>query len=163
MTDSTYANQEKSQWKIMLQRRLSSKLQEALVMANDVPKDYHSFVSYLRQKDAAFQEISASTSTPNTTRPFTTQYHQTPTNSPQALHEPTVSQGGSAMDLDLVSQQKGPDGRLTPQAKDARRALGRCVWCNKPGHFAQNCPLGSRTVTTISNLESSKSNDQLKD
>lgn len=41
------------------------------------------------------------------------------------------------MDFDFVSRQKDSDGRLTQQAKDARRTLGRCFWCNKPGHIAK--------------------------
>lgn len=60
MADSSYGNLDKSQWRVMLQRRLSSRLRNALVMASDIPSDYHSFVAYLREKDAVFQEIQAS-------------------------------------------------------------------------------------------------------
>lgn len=60
MADSTYAMLDKSQWKVMLQRWLSSRLRNALVTAFNVPTEYHAFVAYLREKDAAFQEISAS-------------------------------------------------------------------------------------------------------
>lgn len=60
MADSKYAYNDKSQWKTMLQRRLSVRLRNALVTANDVPEEYHAFVAYLREKEAAFQEIQAS-------------------------------------------------------------------------------------------------------
>lgn len=119
MVDSSYGKQDKSQWQVMLQRRLSPRLRNALVMASDVPKDYHAFVTYLRKKDAAFQEIQASRPS---TMPWRSSY--TPNHFSQVIHEPTVSQGGSAMDLDIVSEERQPDGRLTAQAKDARRALG---------------------------------------
>ena len=142
MVDSSYGKQDKSQWKVMLQRRLSPRLRNALVMASDAPKDYHEFVTYPRKKDAAFQEIQASLPP---TIPWRPSY--TPSHSSQVTQEATVSQGGSAMDLDMASKEREPDGRLTAQAKDARRALGRCLWCNKTGHLRSNCPLGSHSIS----------------
>ncbi|KAI1007120.1 hypothetical protein K3495_g1087 [Podosphaera aphanis] len=62
MADSSYARQDKSQFKVMLRRCLSPKLKDALVMAPDIPDEYHPFVIYLRQKDAGFQEARASSS-----------------------------------------------------------------------------------------------------
>lgn len=162
MADSTYASQPKSQWRIMLKRKLSKKLQDALVMANDVPTDYHHFVSYLRQKDAAFQEISAYHLTASVPRPVFSSPPLSSTSRAHINYEPTVSQGGSAMDLDVISRQKGEDGRLTLQAKDARRTLGRCLWCNKQGHAAINCPLGVRSLAGATLSEISSSTDELK-
>ena len=67
------------------------------------------------------------------------------------------------MDLDLVSRQKVDDGRLTKEAKDAWRTLGRCVWCNKLGHIAKECPLGSRTVASLDAQEIlGNQNEELK-
>lgn len=165
MADSTYANIGKSQWKIMLQRRLSIRLRNALVTANDVPSEYHAFVAYLREKDAAFQEIQASrnTSGPSFQPRTSNSPHQpsiptnpspyTPHPQPLAQRELTVSQGGSAMDLDTISEERGPDGRLTVQAKNARRALGRCLRCNTVGHIAINCPLTKFSKASISTAE----------
>lgn len=62
MADPSYGHLDKSQWRVMLQRRLSTKLRNALVMASDIPSDYHGFVAYLWEKDAVFQEIQASQS-----------------------------------------------------------------------------------------------------
>lgn len=176
MADSTYADNDKSQWKTMLQRRLSVRLRNALVTANDVPEEYHAFVAYLREKDAAFQEIQASryssslqghprTSFPSNSYPMTANtntYNSHPL--PQAPQELTVSQGGSAMDLDTISKERGPDGRLTLQAKNARRALGRCLRCNKVGHIAIKCPLGDTPKVSVSITEPQSSlSDSLKD
>lgn len=143
MADSSYGKLDKSQWRVMLQRRLSTRLRNALVMASDIPSNYHDFVTYLRRKDAAFQEIYASHTPSASWRPNIATTRTVP-----AAQEPTVSQGGSAMDLDMVSREKGLDGRLTIEAKNARRALGRCLWCNKPGHLRSDCPLGSRTIAS---------------
>lgn len=159
MADSSYGHLDKSQWRVMLQRRLSTKLRNALVMASDIPSDYHGFVAYLREKDAVFQEIQASQSPlapwrPNIqpAKPFI------PLNIAPAAKELTVSQGGSAMDLDTISKEKDVDGRLTNQAKNARRALGRCLWCNKTGHLVSNCPRGVRTLAA-STIEPSTPED----
>lgn len=158
MADSSYSHEDKSQWRVMLQRRLSTRLRNALVMVSDAPRDYHEFVAYLREKDAGFYEIQASNtnSAPVRTAPTPTKGPTLSYAIPPPVREPTVSQGGSAMDLDPISRQKGPDGRLTIQAKDARRALGRCLWCNKAGHVATDCPLGSRTVASASTTETSE-------
>ncbi|KAI1002086.1 hypothetical protein K3495_g6116 [Podosphaera aphanis] len=152
MADSLYSNKDKSHWRDMLERRLSVPLGK-LLSASDVPSEYHKFVAYLRIKDAGLQEIKATSSYPEPYRPpmmshlmlnSTALPNITPT-----PREPTVSQGGSAMDLDVVSRQKGPDGKLAQAAKEARRALGRCVWCNRSGHVVSNCPLGSRSIVSI--------------
>lgn len=157
MADSSYGNLDKSQWRVMLQRRLSTRLRNALVMASDVPSNYHAFVTYLRKKDAAFQEIYASRNPSAPWRPKIAASQVVP-----AVHEPTVSQGGSAMDLDTISREKGEDGRLTAGAKNARRALGRCLWCNKTGHIVSSCPLSSRTVASTS-MESPSHSESLKE
>lgn len=166
MTDSTYGKLDKANWKVMLERRLSTRLRNALVTAHGVPDEYHSFVAYLRQKDAAFQEINA-------TKRFlgpVPYAPQRPVVSPSfassipTTFEPTVSQGGSAMDLDMLSREKGPDGRLTIEAKNARRTLGRCLRCNKTGHLAINCPLGNSKGVFISNVDRAPVEaEQLKD
>lgn len=176
MADSTYADHEKSHWKVMLQRRLSIRLRNALVVATDVPTEYHAFVAYLRVKDAAFQEIQASKysshSPGNTRTSFISPQPPVPGNSvpfiprpqPNVSPELTVSQGGTAMDLDNISDERGPDGRLTPQAKNARRALGRCLRCNKEGHIAINCPLGTSSNFSISTADQTPSiSNSLKD
>lgn len=176
MADSIYAQNDKSQWKIMLQRRLSIRLRNALVTATDVPTEYHAFVAYLREKDAAFQEIQASKhptglsgysrlTFPSSQPPFTINSPSSSSHTlPQASPELTVSQGGTAMDLDSISEERDSDGRLTPQAKNARKALGRCLRCNKIGHFAIKCPLGKNPNVSISTTESMPpQSDLLKD
>ena len=153
ISDSTYANNDKETWKSMLERRLSCKLREVLLSASDVPSDYYKFVAYLRKKDAAIQEWQ--TAFPTLNRIYTPV--------PESIHRPvsiqsssprvtelTVSQGGSAMDLDLISREKTPEGRLTQKAKDARRALGRCIRCNRIGHMVRDCPLGSKVSSLAS-------------
>lgn len=164
MADSTYADLDKSQWKTMLKRRLSSDLRRALLSAYNVPEEYHAFVGYLRAIDAEIQSIRA------TKRPKTTSFisHVARQNLPpnistqlpnlSSVPERTVSQGGSAMDLDTISKEKDQDGRLTLQAKNARRTLGRCLWCNKSGHLVSNCPRQSRTLAA-STIEPSNTED----
>lgn len=169
MVDSIYSTVDKTNWKLMLERRLSVQLRSLILSASDVPGEYHAFVAYLRRKDAGLQEIlalsRARASRPtftNNSAPAPAAILNRPHPHPSHLEIP-VSQGGSAMDLDLVSKQKGTDGRLTQQAKDARRTLGRCVWCNKPGHFAWNCPLGSRTVASVDeNIQIINKSEELK-
>lgn len=150
MADSTYADLDKSQWKAMLKRRLSSDLRRALMSAYDVPTEYHAFVGYLRKMDAEIQSIRASRRQIPTPQQNVVPRVIAPFPSYSTPRELTVSQGGSAMDLDLISREKNPDGRLTQQAKDARRRLGRCVRCNKPGHIVINCPLGSQPSSLLS-------------
>lgn len=164
MTDSTYGHLGKENWKVMLERRLSRRLRNALVMAHGVPEDYHTFVTYLRKKDAAFHEINAPqcSKTPKP-KPLYPSFTPTPSGPPAPNHL-LVSQGGSAMDLDAISEEKGQDGRLTQQAKEARWKLGHCLRCNKPGHIARNCILGNRSKFPISAIETPGSESaQLKD
>lgn len=150
MADSTYADLDKSQWKAMLKRRLSSDLRRALMSAYDVPTEYHAFVGYLRKMDAEIQSIRASRRTvPTPSQTLAPRFPASSLNNTTAP-ELTVSQGGSAMDLDIISREKTPDGRLTQQAKDARRKLGRCIRCNRTGHIVLNCPLGSQSRTLSS-------------
>lgn len=169
IADSTYANVGKATWKTMLERRLSSKLSEVLLSASDVPTEYHEFVAYLRKKDAAIQEWRT---TFQQSLPAKDTFNRPSSHVPRPASifspplapyapEPTVSQGGSAMDLDIISREKGPDGHLTPQAKNARRTLGRCIWCNKIGHLRSNCPLGSRTLASA-NVQPSHEPESLK-
>lgn len=164
MADSTYGDQDKSQWKKMLQRKLSKELRTLLNGASDCPQEYHQFVNYLRVKDATIQSIRASYAplpslSPHRPSPATAIPLTIP--QPSVARDLTVSQGGSAMDLDVVSREKGPDGRLTAQAKNARKILGRCIWCNKLGHIVENCPLGSRNIVTA-NLSSKTAPEDLK-
>lgn len=156
IADSTYAKNDKNTWKTMLERRLSCKLREVLLSASDVPTEYYEFVAYLRRKDAAIQEWQTAFPSATTTLappPAPESIHRAvsiPFKAPSSsISEPTVSQGGTAMDLDLISRQKNPEGRLTQQAKDARRALGRCVRCNGVGHWVRNCPLGSKKSSIL--------------
>ena len=167
MTDSTYGHLGKDNWKVMLERRLSKRLRNALVMAHGVPKDYNQFVTYLRNKDAAFHEIN---STESCKAPrYTPPQARTPKYSPflpstQATNDKLVSQGGSAMDLDKISEQKGLDGKLTQQARDARFKLRNCFRCNQPGHIARNCPLGNHSISSIISDERPESElSQLKE
>lgn len=164
MADSTYAQLDKTQWKAMLKRRLSSDLRRALMSAYDVPTEYHAFVGYMRKLDAEIQSIRACK------RPRNVPHYSLPTRVPAPLSqisktpELTVLQGGSAMDLDTISRQKNSDGRLTEQAKDARRKLGHCVRCNKPGHFVRNCPLSLQTTAIASaELDMKQESEELKD
>lgn len=152
MADSTYADLDKSQWKAMLKRRLSSDLRRALVSAYDVPTDYHAFVGYLRVLDAELQSIRASRRISSGKDQAPVPRVSVPTLRSIPAPELTVSQGGSAMDLDILSREKSADGRLTLAAKDARRKLGRCIRCNTPGHIVRNCPLGNQS-TSIATAE----------
>ncbi len=74
-----------------------------------------------------------------------------------------VSQGGSKMDLDNVSKERGPDGRLTQAARDARRSLGRCFRCNQPGHLAISCPLATQVRAAQAQDPANVDQDQLKE
>lgn len=170
MTDSSYGGLDKENWRVMLERRLSRRLRNALVTASNIPNEYHAFVAYLREKDAAFQEINVSNrptkQTPNIITPTT--YFSAPHSSavyPPKVNELTVSQGGTAMDLDDISRQKGPDGHLTQPAKEARRTLGRCLWCNKPGHIALTCSLRnpSSNSHSVREVHTTTASDSLKD
>lgn len=165
MADSTYADLDKSQWKAMLKRRLSPGLRRALLCAYKIPEEYHAFVSYLRDIDSEIQSIRSSK------RPSQPHRQETSTRTPLIIPmeapkpELKVSQGGTAMDLDTISRYKDENGRLTQEAKDARRKLGRCIRCNKSGHIVVNCPLGSK-FTSISSADVNipeKNSQQLKE
>lgn len=164
MADSTYADLDKSQWKAMLKRRLAPELRRALLCAYNVPEEYHAFVAYLRDIDSEIQSIRSSK------RPNQTNRQEAPTRTPAVTPietqklELTVSQGGTAMDLDTISRCKDENGRLTQEAKDARRKLGRCIRCNKSGHIVINCPLGFKpTSIALADVEMSENNQQLKE
>ncbi|POS87262.1 hypothetical protein EPUL_002550 [Erysiphe pulchra] len=156
-----YGSLEKADWKVMLERRLSNRLRNALDTARNVPSEYHSRVAYLRQNDAAFQEINYRPTPSERPVPAKMMYPLTAS----STSELTVSQGGSAMDLDMLSREKGPDGRLAPQARNACRSLGRCYRCNQSGHLAINCPLGNSSRIPVSLVEISLPTEskQLKD
>ncbi|KAI0991976.1 hypothetical protein K3495_g16210, partial [Podosphaera aphanis] len=179
MADSAYSDFDKSHWKKMLHRRLSRELRTLLNAVSDAPSEYHAFVTYLRGKDAVNQSIRSSPggypsqapyrppfatpTLPPTLTPASapqSSFFQTPSTSRPAL---TVSQGGSAMDLDVISRQKLPNGRLTQQAKDARRTLGRCVRCNKSGHTTNECTPESRTIAFAAPEEVKHQGDDLKE
>lgn len=57
----------------------------------------------------------------------------------QSRTPPTNRSAPEPMDLDLTSQERGPDGRITSAAREARRQLGRCYRCNQIGHRAVDC------------------------
>ncbi|KAI0998176.1 hypothetical protein K3495_g10016 [Podosphaera aphanis] len=159
LVDSIYASHDKSHWKAMLERRLSNDLKRALLTAYNVPREYHGFVAYLRTLDAGLQTIRSSRRTnPPSAGPFVPTIRPNPSLArhplPPNSESLTISQGGSAMDLDIVSRQRQLNGKLTLQAKDARRALGRCVRCNREGHIAVNCLLESRTIASAALKES---------
>ena len=63
------------------------------------------------------------------------------TSPPARTETQTVSQGGNRMDVDIHA--RGADGRLTQEAKDARRRQGLCLRCAQNGHIASNCPVAS--------------------
>ncbi|POS82774.1 hypothetical protein EPUL_006147 [Erysiphe pulchra] len=157
---STYADVDKATWKKMLERRLSCKLHNVLLSSSDVPNDYYDFVAYLKQKDSRIQELQSEfpkTATPQP-QPHSLpvpkfSFYSHPYTPASEFKELTVSQGGSATDLDLISREKGPKGRLTSRAKDDRRSLGRCHRCNKEGHLAINCPLGKSAGDSVSSTE----------
>lgn len=177
MADSTYASLDKVIWKKMLERRLSYKLRDILISASDIPIEYHSFVAYLRRKDAAIQELKTSFQARKPVqKPFTSSFKKPPSLTPTRPNQPispaasstpelTVSQGGSAMDLDAVSNERDIDGRITSRAKDARRMLGRCYRFNEVGHLAINCHLKTKGSGASVSVIDSESLDQesLKD
>lgn len=152
----------------MLERRLSKELRNLLNAASDTPTDYHEFVNYLRKKDANIQVINAPLHAPlvqqtvPTPRPLhSSNFTPFPVPNSSARSELTVSQGGSAMDLNAILQQRIPNGRLTQPAKNARRALGCCVRCNRTGHTTQNCAPRPRIVAAMDIQPAGQ--DQLKD
>lgn len=173
MVDSIYSTVDKSHWRLMLERRLSPQLRNLILSASDVPEEYHAFVTYLRRKDAGLQEILASSKAGllrpsnsaniSASAPGTYSSPSRPESTPLSYNLP-ISQGGSAMDLDAVSREKNTDGRLTQQAKDARRKLGRCIRCNKSGHIVRSCPLGlDSTAISSSEVKVIDDSQELKD
>lgn len=48
MVDSIYSTIDKTNWKLMLEKRLSAQLRSLILSALDVPNEYHAFVAYLR-------------------------------------------------------------------------------------------------------------------
>ncbi|POS82579.1 hypothetical protein EPUL_005625 [Erysiphe pulchra] len=118
-------------------------------------------VETLYQKNAFFQEINYRPTPSERPVPAKMMY---PLTAPSTC-ELTISRGGSAMDLDMLSREKGLDGRLTPQASNARRSLGRCYRCNQSGRLAINCPLRNSSRIPVSSVEISLPTEskQLKD
>jgi hypothetical protein len=114
-----------------------------LINVENAPINYDDFVSFLRIKDAKIQSLRSTTNFTRTQRD--NDQSRIPSRS-SGVSETPISQGGTGMDLDVQSQQKGPDGKLTTAAKNARRTLGRCLRCNKAGHYASACPLGNTNV-----------------
>lgn len=166
VSESTFADQGRSTWKALLIPRLSDDLSSVVIAADNPPDSYEEFVRWLRTKDAHIQARKATR--PATTTPSVPVRRSNATTAafvaPAAPDVLTVAQGGSRMDLDSQSKEKGPDGRLTQTAKDARRRLGRCLRCNETGHFANLCPLGSRSPALRSVSPSAGSRaEELKD
>lgn len=150
LQDSSYANDVQSVVPI-LDKALSRELKQSFI-SSPPPKDYTGLVQVCKERDTRIQQYLADL--PNTQfkrsnisnltpRPAPVTSQPFPTKPP--VHRP-VSQGGSVMDLDTISKQKGPDGHLTAEAKQARRTLGRCLRCNTKGHMAIACPLGQPKV-----------------
>lgn len=164
ISESSWADQDPKTWKTLLLPKLSDDLADVVIKSDAVPESYDSFVLWLRGKDTLIQARRA-------TRPARSSLQrpavlQTPASvsvsvSAPPTTAPTTAQGGDRMDLDAQSQQKGPDGRLTAAARDARRLLGRCFRCNKPGHLSQSCPLSSRSAPAVRSLPSADT-EQLK-
>jgi len=166
LADSSWVNQSQ-QLRPYLEQAVSSELQDVFLLI-DAPTDYKGFVDFCRTKDSKIQQkralrstrqeyeqsrrpllsTSSSTQTPAPRGPFPKPFTTLP---PSKIFTPLaaadqvlVSRGGNVLDLDHTSQQKGPDGKLTQAAKDARYQLNRCLRCNKEGHIARNCDLPSR-------------------
>lgn len=146
LQDSSYANNVESVVPI-LNKALSRELKQSFISGLP-PRDYNGLVQECKERDTRIQQYLADLPNPqykknnmsNTThKPSPTVVQSTAVKPPVFR---TVSQGGTAMDLDTISKQKGPDGHLTAEAKQARRTLGRCLRCNTKGHMAIACPLG---------------------
>ncbi|RKF55236.1 hypothetical protein GcC1_205022 [Golovinomyces cichoracearum] len=84
MTDSTIGCLDKIHWKIMLERRLSTRLKNSLVTAHGVPIEYDAFFTYLREIDAAYQEINHTSKMTSPQMPYTS-------NAPILLNSTTPS------------------------------------------------------------------------
>ena len=173
MVDSIYSTVDKSHWRLMLERKLSPQLRNLILSASDVPEEYHAFVAYLRRKDAGLQDIMATSGIGLSRSPYFTGAPPLAARPPPPPTRPElqplssslpVSQGGSAMDLDLISRERLPDGHLTEQAKAARKQLGRCIRCNKLGHMVRSCPLGSKTSSlAAADVTCVERSEELKD
>lgn len=119
---------------------ISDELRQAMATL-DPPSDYIGFVALCQKIDAKLAAGRRSIAPRKITSPASWAAPWRPKPQPTTIPppEPTTSQGGNRMDLDLLSQEK-ENGRLTPRAKEARRALGRCLRCNQSGHFVSTCP-----------------------
>lgn len=134
----------------LLTAALSYNLRQNFVGREKPVDSYDSFVDFCKKVDADLQELASIR--PHSVQPSRSSAPVRPSAVPLAstsIAEPpttplTVMQGGDLMDLDAKSREKTTDGKLTERAKDARRALNRCLRCNRPGHIARNCPLGQR-------------------
>lgn len=162
LAHSTYATASEATKISLLRNALCIELHQEFV-GRTLPTAYEDLVDLCKSLDADLQQIASfrRNITPRNstyTRPSLPRAESSNMSPPvatslaQQTSQPivtpadrrTVSQGGNLMDLDAASKEKGPDGRLTPNAKFARRSLNRCLRCNQPGHIANNCPLGQR-------------------
>ncbi|KAI1000092.1 hypothetical protein K3495_g8107 [Podosphaera aphanis] len=62
VADSTYSNLDNSYWIPTLERRLSKSLRTLCNPVSNVPTELHSYISYLRRKDAGIEAIDFSPS-----------------------------------------------------------------------------------------------------
>lgn len=186
LAHSTYATAPDATKTSLLRNTLCIELHEQFV-GRTLPPTYEGLVDLCKSLDADLQQVasyrrnltvrSQTTSRPTPFRtPVLSPAFQTsyPVRHPEPLiqhaqattplpDQRTVSQGGNLMDLDSASKEKGPEGRLTQNAKDARRRLNRCLRCNQPGHVAINCPLGQRLRATETPRCSVLADEQLKE
>lgn len=141
----------------LLSSALSIELQTHFLGRAVPSADYDAFVDFCKELDAQLQQLASlrravgPRSAPLTMAPAPVPAVKAKAISAAVPHPDltrTVSPGGDLMDLDAASREQQPDGKLTKRAKDARRALGRCLRCNQPGHIATACPLGQRLRAT---------------
>lgn len=157
LTDSGYRNDADQTRIRLLKSALGIELQTHFVGRNVPSTDYDAFVDFCKELDAQLQQLASlrraasSRPGPRTSVPalvpsgngkVASASTTTTTTAPDLTR--TVSNGGDLMDLDAASREQQHDGKLTQRAKDARRALGRCLRCNQPGHIANACPLSQR-------------------
>lgn len=148
LAESSYADSSEATKIHLLRARISRELNDIFHYVS-VPTEYEAFVRKCHKKEAAYKVGQAMTN-PGANKARLPSPSSSSSKPPipfsrraaSPLDSIPVSKGGNMMDLDAVSRQKGPDGRLTEAAKRARLALRRCLRCNETGHIVRTCPLG---------------------